>query len=171
MSLQLVIAPDSRLQKQSSPVQTISHEIQSCLMDILKTLYHHNAIGLCGAHVGIDLQLVVIDLNGNHPIFMVNPMITNQSDETIISNESSVSFPGITVPIMRHKSVTVEYLDYDGNKKIEVMHDLLSICAQHEIDQMNGINILSGFSPMQRDRYLKKVEKYVRIQKKNNIKQ
>lgn len=170
MSLPIIIAPDIRLQKKSSPVQNISDEIQIILMDILQSLHSNNAIGLCGMHVGIALQLVVIDLNGKSPVFMINPTIAQKSDETIISDEGSVSFPGITVPIVRHKSVTIEYLDYNGSKKIEVMHDLMSICAQHEIDQMNGINILNRFSPMQRDRYLKKVEKYVRIQGKNDTK-
>ncbi len=166
MSLPIIIAPDKRLQKQSQPVKEISDDIRKLLKDILETLHVNEAIGLAGPHVGIDLQVVVIDLDGSSPIFMINPVITQKSDETIMSEESSVSFPGIKVQIMRHKSVTVEYLDENGNKHISEMNDLMSICAQHEIDQMNGINILHGFSPMKKDMYLKKVEKYVRIQRK-----
>ena len=168
MALPIVMAPDKRLQIKSRPVNFISSDVQMLLKDILNTIHVNEAIGLAGPHVGVDLQVVVIDLDGKSPIFMINPAITQKSDETIMSEEGSVSFPGIKVPIMRHNSVIIEYLDYNGNKKVENMNKLLSICAQHEIDQMNGKNILDGFSQMKKDMYLRKVEKYVKIQRKNN---
>jgi peptide deformylase len=161
MSLPIVIAPNPRLNMKSKKVEIVSAEIQELLKNILKTLHENDAIGLAGNHVGIDLQLVVIDLDRKSPIFMVNPHITHKSDEIVKSEEGSVSFPGITVEIIRHKKITVEFLDYDGQKNTVEMDGLLSICAQHEIDQMNGINILDGLSHLKKKILMKKLLKNI----------
>ncbi len=41
------------------------------------------------------------------------------------------------------------------------MDGLLSICAQHEIDQMNGINILDGLSHLKKNILMKKLLKNI----------
>lgn len=161
MSLPIVIAPDPRLNRKSRKVEIVSAEIQQLLNDILQILRENDAIGLSGNHVGIDLQLVVIDLDGKSPLFMVNPNITHKSDEVVKSEEGSVSFPGITVEIIRNKKITVEFLDYNGQKNTVEMDGLLSICAQHEIDQMNGINILDGLSHLKKKILMKKLLKNI----------
>lgn len=159
MSLPVIVAPDRRLHIKAREVELVSTEIQEILKEILETLHENNAIGLSATHVRIDLQLVVIDLDGKSPIFMVNPIITHKSDEVVESEEGSVSFPGIKVKIMRHKLTKVEFLDCDGQKCVSKMDGLLSICTQHEIDQMNGITILDNLSYKKREFFMKKLTK------------
>jgi peptide deformylase len=162
MSLPIIIAPDSRLHKKARKIEEVSTEVQELLNNILATLHETGAIGLTANHIGIDLQLVVIDLDGSSPLFMVNPIINHKSDEMIESEEGSVSFPGIKVSIMRHKIITVDFLDYNGKGHIIEMDGLLSICAQHEIDQMNGITILDGLSHLKKEFFMKKLVKNIR---------
>lgn len=157
--LKVVIAPSEKLSIKAEPVINITAQIQQHLQDILQTLRAHSAIGLCGTHVGIHLQLIVIEIETNSPVFMVNPKILQTSVDKIMSEEGSVSFPGIKVPIQRHKEIKIQYLDYHGNEVIQNLHGLMSICAQHEIDQMNGITLLNGLSKLKRDFYMKKVNK------------
>ena len=153
----IVLWPDVRLKIKAKPVESLDDEIRNLLDEILDAINLNKAIGLSGTHIGIDLQLVVVAVND--PIYMVNPEITYFSNEKIISHEGSVSFPAIEVPIERSNSVVVKYLDYNGIEVVKELNGLESICAQHEIDQMNGITILDRLSRLKREFYLKKMMK------------
>lgn len=153
----IVVWPDPMLKIKASPVTIVNTEIQTILNNILDVIREQNAIGLSATHIGIPLQLVVILIN--EPIFMVNPIIVEKSDEKSMSEEGSVSFPKITVPIERHNSITVRYLDYCGEEQTIEYFGLTSICIQHEIDQMNGITLLDKLSRLKRDFYIKKLMK------------
>ena len=135
----------------------VTSEIQAILNNILIVIRKQNAIGLSANHIGIHLQLVVVLIN--EPIFMVNPIIVHCSVEKYISEEGSISFPRIRVPIERYNSIKVQYLDYFGQSQIVECAGLTGVCIQHEIDQMNGITILDRISPLKRDFYIKKLRK------------
>lgn len=160
----IIIAPHSILHTISKRVEEVTPEIQNILQSILQAANENNAIGLAASHIGINLQLVVININT--PIFMINPKILWRSQSTVMSEEGSVSFPGIIVQIQRHTHIQVKYLNYDGIEEMKNFEKQTAICIQHEIDQMNGITILDSFSPLKRDLYLKKVQKYVKMHKK-----
>lgn len=157
--LPIVIAPDPKLLIPSRHVNIVTQDIQNLMHDILETLYHHKAIGLAATHVGVALQIIVIHID--KPLFLINPHIINWSEAIVISDEGSVSFPGIIVPINRRQSITIEYLDYDNNQQVQSFDGLHSICIQHEVDQMNGITILNGLSSIKQSMYLKKVRKNI----------
>lgn len=153
----IVLWPDVRLKVKAKPVEFVNDEVRKLLDQILDVININKAIGLSGTHLGIDLQLVVVAVNDT--IYMVNPEITYFSNEKIISHEGSVSFQGIEVPIERSKSVVVRYLDYHGIEVVKELFGLEAICAQHEIDQMNGITILDRLSHLKKEFYLKKLMK------------
>jgi peptide deformylase len=153
----IVLWPDIRLKVKAEPVAVVTSEIQEILNNILTVIRKHNAIGLSASHIGIPLQLVVVLIN--EPIFMVNPVIVDFSDEKHTSEEGSISFPRIVVPIERHYSIKVEYLDYFGVTQLVEYSGLTATCIQHEIDQMNGVTLLDRLSPLKRDFYTKKLMK------------
>ena len=41
--------------------------------------------------------------------------------------------------VPRHARITIEYYDYEGNKKVKRAREDLAIAFQHEIDHLNGI--------------------------------
>jgi len=71
-----------------------------------------------------------------------NPKIISQSEEMIYVGEGegclSVNreVEGI---VPRHARVTVEYYDFDGNKKTIRVREDIAVAFQHEIDHLNGI--------------------------------
>ena len=71
-----------------------------------------------------------------------NPKIISQSEELIYVGEGegclSVNreVEGI---VPRHARVTVEYYDFDGNKKSIRVREDIAVAFQHEIDHLNGI--------------------------------
>ena len=153
----IVLWPDRRLKVKAEPVAEVNSEIQAILNNILTVIREHNAIGLSASHIGVPLQLVVVLIS--EPVFMVNPVIIHRSDEKHTSEEGSISFPGIVVPIERYHSITVEYLDYFGKFQIVEYSGLTATCIQHEIDQMHGITLLDRLSPLKREFYTKKLMK------------
>ena len=62
----------------------------------------------------------------------------------------------------------VEYLDYQGKKKILKANGLLATCIQHEIDHLNGILFIDYLSKLKRDIILKKLSKQ-KLEKKRLV--
>lgn len=73
---------------------------------------------------------------------IINPKIISQSEEMVYVGEGegclSVNreVEGI---VPRHARITIEYYDYEGNKKVKRAREDLAIAFQHEIDHLNGI--------------------------------
>ena len=73
---------------------------------------------------------------------IINPRIISQSEEMIYVGEGegclSVNreVEGI---VPRHARITIEYYDFEGNKKTMRAREDLAIAFQHEIDHLNGI--------------------------------
>lgn len=73
---------------------------------------------------------------------IINPKIISQSEEMIYVGEGegclSVNreVEGI---VPRHARITLEYYDYEGNKKTIRAREDLAIAFQHEIDHLDGI--------------------------------
>ncbi len=166
--LQLIVEPDPRLHIASKEVEDITDETRHLMDNMLSTMYHSEGVGLAAVQVGVHLRVVVMDvdqtlekdfLHDQKPIFMVNPQIVEKSDETISFCEGCLSLPTVRAEVIRHEWVVVEYLDYNGNKQRKKFTELLSICAQHEIDHTNGIIFIDHLSRLKKELFMKKLIK------------
>ncbi len=170
--LPLIYSPDPLLKKISEPVAEVNDEIRQLLDDMVETMHDRQGIGLAAVQVGVLKRILVMDLGygskryaeaggegESNPIHMVNPEIVASSDEENIYEEGCLSFPGQFAEVIRPKMVTIEYLDYDGNKQRVDCDELLSTCVQHEIDHLNGITFVDHLSRVKRNMILKKLEK------------
>lgn len=81
---------------------------------------------------------------------IINPRIISCSEELIYVGEGegclSVNreVEGI---VPRHARITVEYYDFEGNKKTIRVREDLAIAFQHEIDHLNGILFVDKIDP------------------------
>jgi peptide deformylase len=166
--LQLVVEPDPRLHIPSKAVDQVNDEVRQLMDSMLATMYKSEGIGLAAVQVGVDLKVVVIDidqtlekdfLHDQKPIYMVNPEIVEKSEETVIFCEGCLSLPTVRADVVRNEWIVVEYLDYEGKKKKEKFTGLLSICAQHEIDHTNGIIFIDHLSRLKKEFFMKKLIK------------
>ncbi len=98
-------------------------------------------IGLAANQIGINKRVCVV--NVKEPIAFINPKITNKEGE-VVYPESCLSFPKKVVNTRRYRWVTVES---DNHGKIVLGSDndddslLESVCAQHEIDHLDGLTM------------------------------
>ena len=81
---------------------------------------------------------------------IINPKIISRSEELIYVGEGegclSVNRP-VEGIVPRHARVTVEYYDYEGNKKTIRLREDLAVAFQHEIDHLDGILFTDKIDP------------------------
>lgn len=112
------------------------------LTDMFETLYHAPCgVGLAAPQVGVQVQLIVIDIkrNGKNPLVLINPEYSPLSNEMVQSTESCISVPKLEGTVDRYKKIVVNYIDAQGNPKVKECDGFQAIVLQHEIDHINGI--------------------------------
>ena len=118
----IVIEPDPILRRKSSPVEEVNNDLRKLLNDMLETMYEAPGIGLAAVQVGILKRLIVIDISKNkekkEPLFLINPKLTFKSKNTSVYEEGCLSVPNQFAEIDRPSKCEVEFLDYNGEKKI-----------------------------------------------------
>ena len=168
----ILVEPNKLLRKVSQPVKEVNKDVQNIMDDMLETMYSANGIGLAAIQIGVPKNLIVIDLltkeKKKDPFFFVNPKIIKKSSKMSKYDEGCLSIPNLFAEIQRPSECEVEYLDYQGKKKILKANGLLATCIQHEIDHLNGILFIDYLSKLKRDIILKKLSKQ-KLEKKRLV--
>lgn len=160
----IVRFPDRHLRAVAEPVTVFDEDLRRLATDLADTMHAAPGIGITAPHIGVLKRLVVIEVSPAAGLrTYVNPTILWASDEMIRHTEGSISMPGVTEDIERHARVRLSYQDLDGVERIEEADGLLSVCHQHEIDQLDGIFWLQKLSRLRRDRLIKRYEKLLRV--------
>ncbi len=73
---------------------------------------------------------------------IVNPVIEPLSDQQLLINEGCLSVPDLRGDVPRFLSVSVRYLDRDGQPRQTVATGLSAGTFQHEVDHLDGILFL-----------------------------
>jgi peptide deformylase len=155
--------PDRRLRLPAQEVTTFGSDLANLSVDLLDTMRAAPGIGITGPHIGILERLAVIELDAaSGPRFYVNPRIVRSSADIGSHAEGSVSMPGVTEDVERPRSVRVAYQTLTGEPMEEDADGLLSVCLQHEIDQLDGLFWIQRLSRLKRERVVKRFEKLCR---------
>ena len=160
---QILTEPNKILRQISKPVQKVTKEEQKLMDDMLETMYEANGIGLAAIQIGVPKRIIVMDLskdsNKKEPRYFVNPIIKNKNPKKSTYEEGCLSVPNQFAEIDRPSQCDVEYLDYNGNKKILHAEGLLATCIQHEMDHLEGILFIDYLSKLKRSMIIKKLSK------------
>ena len=160
----ILTEPNSILRQVSKPVEEVGNAERELMKDMLETLYATpNGIGLAAIQIGVPKRIIVLDTpqeeNKKNPMYFVNPIIKNQSSNLSTYEEGCLSVPNIFVEVDRPSACEVEYLDYNGEKKILKVEGLLATCIQHECDHLDGKLMLDYLSKLKKTMLLKKLSK------------
>jgi peptide deformylase len=156
--LNLIVEPNEILHQQSKEVINVDDDIKMLMHNMLYTMEYYEGIGLAAIQIGEPLKVIVTKVNAE-PLYFINANIINTSVQKTIFCEGCLSIPGINADVERYNEITVAYLDYDGNKKIQSFSGLQSICLQHEIDHTNGITFIQRLSKLKQQFLQKKIFK------------
>jgi len=131
---------DSILRKRCKVVRNIGAKEEEILERMSETMYAFQGIGLAAPQVGIDKQLIVVDV-GEGLLKLINPLILLKEGESILE-EGCLSLPGVALKVKRAKSIVIEGWNEKREKvKIEA-EGLFAHAIQHEVDHLQGILII-----------------------------
>ena len=164
MTVKIIITEPNKILRQiSKPVLQVGEEERSLMKDMLDTMYAAPGIGLAAIQIGVPKRIIVMDIsrdeNKKEPRYFVNPVIKNRNTEKSTYEEGCLSVPNQFAEIDRPKKCEVEYLDYDGNKKILKANGLMATCIQHEMDHLEGILFIDYLSKLKKSMIIKKLSK------------
>ena len=139
----IVTWPDPVLATVCGPVKKITDDIRALAEDMLETMYAAPGRGLAAPQIGVPLRLFVMDTVWKEaepaPRIMVNPRILQASEARVRGVEGCLSIPGVTAEVERHAVVTMTWQSIDGEACEETFDGFDAICAQHELDHLDGI--------------------------------
>jgi len=164
MSVKTIITEPNKILRQiSKPVKKVGKNEQSLMDDMLDTMYAADGIGLAAIQIGIAKRIIVMDISWNKgekkPMYFINPVIRKKDKEKSIYEEGCLSVPNQFAEIERPRKCEVEYLNYEGKKKLLKAEGLLATCIQHEMDHLEGILFIDYLSKLKKSMIIKKLLK------------
>ena len=158
--LKILIFPDPKLRKVAKKIDKFDKSLEMLSKNMLKTMYEAQGIGLAATQVDIHIRLVVMDLSEerNEPRVFVNPEYTILDKSPFTYEEGCLSIPGFNEEISRPSKILLKWQDLQGNFHEEKPDGIFTVCAQHEIDHLDGKLFVDYLSPIKRDRIRKKLE-------------
>lgn len=157
--LPLFIYPNPILHKVSTDVETFDDSLAQTIADMFLSMKHYGGVGLSAVQIGILKRIIVLDIGGK-PLYYVNPKISvSELPDKFKFNEGCLSVPGYFENRERPNLISVSYQDVDGKYQVEAMEGLQSFAFQHELDHLNGVTFVDGFSPLKKELVSKKIAK------------
>ena len=136
----LVPSNDPILRRVAKPVAMLVPSMRDKIDGMIKIMRTEGGIGIAAPQIGWSARVVVL-ANGENNLVLVNPVIVDKSEEVVISKEGCLSIPGQEFEVTRHVTVRIRSDVVRYGKLVSVEDDLtgtLAICAQHEIDHLDG---------------------------------
>ena len=150
-----LIKDPRKLNKVIEPKPLTHEEVDTISTTLLTELTKHGGIGLSANQIGLDTRACVINIKD--PLVLINPRVVEVSEDTVAYVEQCLSLDKTMrkpVKTIRHKSFTVEtdnlgLVEFSPDKSDwkdsnEFFSDeglLECVCAQHEIDHLDGVLI------------------------------
>lgn len=158
----IVIAPHHALKTVAKPVTSVTDQVRTLLDDMIETMYDDNGCGLAANQINLLSRMIVMDCSKeqNQPLQLVNPEILFRSEEKVLLKKNGcLSFPGIFVDEEFAAQVTVRFLDRNGNQQEQHFDGIWALCAQHEINHLNGITFIDHLAKQEQRQILAKIQR------------
>ncbi|MFN7899657.1 MAG: peptide deformylase [Synechococcaceae cyanobacterium] len=131
------------LRQSARRISKVDESVRDLARDMLRSMYAARGIGLAAPQVGVQRQLLVIDLDleeaATPPLVLINPEITAAGASLNTYEEGCLSIPGVYLNVVRPSVVEVSFRDDMGRPRRLKADGLLARCIQHELDHLNGV--------------------------------
>lgn len=142
------------------------------LNDLYDTMKFEGGIGIAAPQINISKQVALIELPENNERYgelesaplmvIINPVILNLTTELQGFWEGCLSVPGLKGYVERPKSVQINYLNEDGEKKEIIATDFLATVFQHELDHLFGKLYIDRITDPTKISYLEEYLKFIK---------
>ncbi len=130
--------------------------------DMIELMQRSRGIGLSANQVGIESRVFVMqpqELDDKRAFALFNPILLEQSEEEIASDEGCLSFPDLFLQVKRPKKIKAQYVDKHQNICIIELTGIDARCFLHELDHLNGVCFTEKVSQLKLNMALKKQRK------------
>jgi len=127
------------LRKKSVPVRDINKNILKLIRDMEIAMKNEKGVGLAAPQVGQNIRLIIVLMDNKNVVTMINPEITDRSDDTEYAEEGCLSLPGKWGQVERFKEIIVKFQNAKGEKIVMRLGHFNARVVQHEIDHLDGI--------------------------------
>lgn len=148
------------LRKVSQDITPDYPNLKELIANMFETLTASDGVGLAAPQIGLDIRLVVIDLDvlsedlpeykGFRKAY-INAHIIEYDDTNVDSSEEGcLSIPGIHESVKRPTRIHVKYVDEDFNEHDEWVEGYLARVMQHEFDHLEAKMFIDRVSPLRK---------------------
>lgn len=159
--LEILKYPDPRLRIKAAPVTQVDDALRRMVDDMYETMYTHQGLGLAATQVNIHLRFFVMDVSEtrDQPRCVLNPEIVSQ-DGMQYDYHGCLSVGGnVSDKIKRAATLKLRGMDLDSQPFEWDLEGVAAICAQHEVDHLNGKLFIDHLSRLKLERIRKKIER------------
>lgn len=137
---------DPILRSRADEVTAFGPELAQLVTDLTETMHDDGGVGMAAPQIGVGLRVFVYD-TGDAAGHVVNPVVEPIGDEEQVGPEGCLSIPGVRHDVARALRVRVSGVDVTGAPVAFEATELLSRCAQHETDHLDGVLFLDRLDP------------------------
>lgn len=149
------------LRKEAQDITPDYPELKSLIENMFETMDASDGIGLAAPQIGLDIRVVVIDLDvlsDDYPEYKdfhrayINAHIIeyDENSEKKSMEEGCLSLPGIHESVKRPTRIHVRYQDENFVEHDEWVEGYLARVMQHEFDHLSGTMFVDRISPMRK---------------------
>ena len=163
------------LRKKCEDISKDYPNLKVVIQNMYDTMDNAHGVGLAAPQVGMPIRMFMVDttpfadsddvskeeaaqLNGFRKTF-INAKITKEEGDIWAFNEGCLSIPDVREDVLRHDTITIEYLDEDFKKQVGVYNGLIARVIQHEYDHIEGILFTDKVSSLKKKLIAKKLNK------------
>lgn len=140
--LPIVAWPDARLSQICVPVDNIDDDLRALINDMFETMYDAPGRGLAAPQVGALSRVFVMDATWKEgektPLARINPVIKVMGDDESTNEEACLSIVGVSADVTRPNRIELSFTDLEGKQITQELEGFSAICAQHELDHLEG---------------------------------
>ena len=142
-SLEIYKLGEDVLRQNAKRISKVDNSIRALAKKMLQSMYAAKGIGLAAPQIGINKELLVIDINfedsAAEPLILINPEISSYGTTLNSYEEGCLSIPGVYLNVVRPSTIKLEFRDEMGRPRKMKADGLLARCSQHEMDHLNGV--------------------------------
>ena len=135
--------PDAVLRMRAREVEQFDDDLARLADRMAHLMHDARGVGLAATQVGVLQRLFVFQAAGDEDVTaIVNPEITERTEETEVADEGCLSLQGVLVPVERAAAVTIEGQDLRGEPLRLELEEMDARVVQHELDHLDGVLML-----------------------------
>lgn len=154
--MKIITYPHPTLRYPAKAIRRVDADLRKIVQEMFALMYTAKGIGLAAPQIGLPLRLFIMNLEAKagegEELVFINPVVSSPkgSDE---AEEGCLSLPGMYGQVVRPKTVKIQAYNLAGQELNAELSGLMSRCAQHENDHLDGVLFPDRMSPLARQMF------------------